>query len=265
MKYPIALSVAALLACSPVSADNKFYAGLGIGASNIKRDRPTESYTAVLTTGVVVDANDPAIIVPPTIDEPVTVELDTDLSEADIAFKAFVGWRPLDFLGIEAGWTDLGNPTGSSPAGNPDLNINTYPPPPPAGTVIPPELPVNIVDPDSRYDHEVDIDGWFVSAIAFLPFAEQWELFGKAGVLFWQANYKIQNRVAVLGSPTNVQDPNLLPAVLENDDGSGEDLLLGVGINFNPTSEVTLRGEIEYYDVFDEIVVFNFSAIYNFQ
>jgi opacity protein-like surface antigen len=216
MKTLICLLAALVLGAvsQAVLAETGLYGGLGVGGSKIETDLLTP----------LTDGGDPPSFI--------TVDFD----EYDASFKAFAGYRFLDWLGVEGGWYYLGEPDGSSSAPDPSTRITT----------------------------EIELKGWNADLVAFWRFQEQWELFGKIGVFAWNSDVSVQSRVDVAGSPSD--NPPSFDQVYRDDD-NGEDLKGGVGINYLHDDHLALRSEFEYFDVDNTNAVWmlSFSAIWRFQ
>src|SRR6476660_3054338 len=117
-----AAAVLGLGSASAFAADNGIYLGAGIGQSK-------------------VEAGD-------SVPEVGNLEFNADAT----AYKVILGWRPLDWLAVEANYIDLGS-------GDDDV----------LGEKI-----------------ESDIDGFTVSALGFLPVGPV-DLFARVGVIDWDA------------------------------------------------------------------------------
>ena len=123
------LSLVAILAVAAVpaaAADNGFYVGASIGGSSIE----------------VTDFDDDFG--------------DLDFSDGDFAYKLFAGYRFMSFLGVEAGYVDLGSP---SDAVGHDIDV------------------------------EIGVDGWDAFAVGFLPIGPV-DVFAKLGLISWDANIR---------------------------------------------------------------------------
>lgn len=126
----LALSATLLLLGSgfATAADNGVYLGGSIGRANVD------------------------------VDEDLGFELDSD----DNGFKAIVGIRPLDFLGFELNYVDLGNPQ----------------------------------DTVGGFDIEADTSGIDAFVVGFLPLPFM-DLFAKAGLVSWDSKVSVDGvRVA---------------------------------------------------------------------
>jgi OOP family OmpA-OmpF porin len=85
------------------------------------------------------------------------------------------------------------------------------------------------MDGGSPSDHgfDVDINGWDLALLGKWPVNEQFDLFAKLGVVWWDAE------AAGFG------------------DDSGEDLLYGFGIGYHFSDQIAVRGEWERMDIED--------------
>jgi len=120
------IGILAVAAIPAAAADNGFYLGASIGGSSIK----------------VSDFDD---------------ELgDLNFSDGDFAYKLFAGYRLMSFLGVEAGYVDLGSP---SDAVGDDINV------------------------------KIGVDGWDAFAVGFLPIGPV-DVFAKLGLISWDANIR---------------------------------------------------------------------------
>jgi OOP family OmpA-OmpF porin len=203
------LALAAIAAANSAAvAETGLYGGLGIGGSKIEADF------------ALSDGEDTFAI---------------DFDEYDVSFKAFAGYRLLDWLAVEGGWYYLGEPDGSAAA----------------------------VDPSTRITTEIELDGWVADAVAFWRFQEQWELFGKVGVISWNSDVTVQSKVDANNSPSG--NPPVADTVF-SDDENGEDIKYGAGVNYLHDDNLALRGEFEYFDIdgTDAVWLLSFSAIWRF-
>lgn len=194
-------------------AETGLYGGLGVGGTKISADVDTQ---------FVDDAVPPNQIV-------------VDFDEYDASFKAFAGYRFLDWLAVEGGWYYLGKPDGSAA----------------------------FVDPSTRIDTEIELKGWNADLVAFWRFQEQWEVFGKVGAFFWESDGSVRSKVDASGSPSG-NPPGSNQIVFS--DENGEDIKGGVGIQYLHDDNLALRGEFEYFDVddTDDVWLVSFSAIWRF-
>ena len=120
------VAILAVAAIPAAAADNGLYVGASIGGSSIK-----------------------------------VSEFDEELGElnfsgGDFAYKLFAGYRFMSFLGVEAGYVDLGSPNDS--VGD-DINAR------------------------------IGVDGWDAFAVGFLPIGPV-DVFAKLGLVSWDANIR---------------------------------------------------------------------------
>jgi OOP family OmpA-OmpF porin len=130
-KYLLGLMVILVAAAVPASAvENGFYIGGSIGGSSLE----------------VRDVDD---------------ELgDLRFSDGDTAYKLFAGFRFLNFLAVEAGYVDLGDPS--------DI--------------------VGEVE-GSPIELQIGVKGWDAFAVGLLPIGPV-DLFAKVGVVSWDADIR---------------------------------------------------------------------------
>jgi outer membrane protein with beta-barrel domain len=115
----------------------------------------------------------------------------------DTGYKVFAGFTLFKFFALEASYVDLGTPEDTI-----------------AGTEI-----------------SVDATGWDVYAVGILPLGKHFEIFGKAGIIVWDAE------TSVTGSAD------------ESDDGN--DPAYGAGVAFKFGEHIALRLEYERFDISD--------------
>jgi OOP family OmpA-OmpF porin len=130
--------------------------------------------------------------------------------DSDTGWKLFAGYKFMPYLAVEGSYTDLGKASASS--------------------VI--TAPVS-----GSANVEAEASTWAISALGIWPVAPRFELYGRLGFHFWDAD--------VSGSGT-------AGSVSESDDGT--DLLYGVGANFDITPQLGVRGEWERYELDDSDV-----------
>ncbi|MFQ5878159.1 MAG: outer membrane beta-barrel protein [Acidobacteriota bacterium] len=122
------------------------------------------------------------------------ITLDAD----DLGYKVFAGFRMLKFLGFEASYVDLGRPDDSSSGLTLDLEGN----------------------------------GWDVFAVGVLPLGERLELFGKAGLVYWDIEGTLSDGTSVLSR-----------------DDSGIEVAYGLGAGFRFGEHLTFRLERESFEI----------------
>ncbi len=76
-----------------------------------------------------------------------------------------------------------------------------------------------------------EITGFGAQIVGAFPVSDQVELFGKFGFISWEEDFTVG------GFGTSSDD--------------GEDLTYGIGVTFNVSEQVSIRGEWEFYDIAD--------------
>ena len=132
----------------------------------------------------------------------------------DFGWKIFGVYMFNENWGIEGGYIDLGKPDDA-------INI--------AGVGS-----VNV---------EVDANGFELFGVGSFPVSTNVDLFGKAGVIFWDAD--LSANVAGTG-------------IDDSDDGT--DFALGVGGRWNASDQFSLRGEWEWFNIDDADSVWMLSV-----
>ncbi len=133
-----------------------------------------------------------------------------DFDESDTGFNFYGAFRANENLAVEFAYTDFGKQEG-----------RYY-----------------------GYDASVEVTGLSVSAVGFLPVSDNVDLFGKIGLMSWDADVG-------LGPYTG------------DDDGS--DLLFGFGATFYLSDQFALRGAWEFVDLDEgELDMLSISAQVNF-
>lgn len=117
-----------------------------------------------------------------------------DFSNDATAYKIYGGWG-MKFFGIEASYVDLGSPS----------------------------------DSDGGVDVEVDTTAYDAFVKGNLPIGKHFEIFGKAGIVYWNA------------------DTNVSGSGSESD--SGNDMVYGAGVAFKFGEHLAVRGEYERFDI----------------
>lgn len=130
----------------------------------------------------------------------------------------------------------------------------------------PPPGPVSAIS-SSAWSVELPTKTYSAFAIGLLPFGtdDAFEGFIKLGVVNWETQARAGE--VIVGNFVPVKPP-LVPAtnapISKKLDGT--DVAGGIGMSFNHSSGVTIRSELEYYDLtdFDLSAVLSMSVIYNF-
>jgi len=129
--------------------------------------------------------------------------------DTDTGWKLFAGYRFMKYLAVEGAYTNFGEATAHS-----------------------------IITPPGTVDTTLEAEAWTVSALGILPLGDQFSLFARLGVNFWNVDI---SAVGTGGGTT--------AAVSDDDDGT--DMVYGVGAAYSFTNNLSVRGEWERYD-FDD-------------
>jgi hypothetical protein len=150
-----------------------------------------------------------------------TLELQQEplnISGGDFSYKFLGGYRfPRAFLpwginiGFEAAWVDLGEVDEDAPGANLSLAVDGF---------------------------EGYLVGWF-------PMSRSFELFGKAGVYAWDAQFAVNG---------TVEDKN-----------DGTDIALAVGVAYQTGGQLGFQLELEGYDLFERALMATASVLYQFK
>ncbi len=189
----------------------------------------------------------------------------TSFNESAIASKFFAGYRILKYLAIEGGYFDF-HDMDDQPCVLFDATGQCS------------NLPGQLPDlPSERvWTVDVPLDGWTAYAVGMLPFNETVEGFFKVGAVNWKAlpsgHERIVGVIVPCPDPNDPQCGNLGSPVAppqnqpEYSRFEGTDLALGIGVNFNTESGISVRTEAEWYDIgiADRTWMLSLSVIYNF-
>lgn len=144
-------------------------------------------------------------------------DFNLDFDDEDTAWSAFAGVQATEMFGIEASYNDLGSFSDSREFDLTQTNV------------------------------DAELTGYDVMGVVKLPLGPL-KLFGKAGVVFWDAE------------ATAEVFPPLGPGFSVREDDDGNDLAFGGGLEFTLTPSFSLRGEVEYFDIEDTEEVWFASA-----
>ncbi len=120
-----------------------------------------------------------------------------DFDAQDTGYKLFANYTFAKYLGIEGGYVDFGEPS----------------------------------DNFAGMNGVIDAKGWSLYGVGALPLGDSVEIFGKAGVISWDAD--------------SIIDGQLVGA----DDGN--DLALGIGATWNINERLGVRAEYDWFDIPD--------------
>lgn len=141
-----------------------------------------------------------------------------NVSASDFAYKIFAGyrlpqiWLPWDIsIGLDAAYVDLGE-------GN---------------------------DGQLGGQFGLELDGWDVSAVGFLPITSRFDVFGKLGIYVWDATLTANNTLL--------------------DEDSGSDVSYGIGLAYQTGGQWAAQVELEGYEVLDGALTGSVSVTYQFK
>jgi OOP family OmpA-OmpF porin len=189
-----------LFSFNVLAQETGFYAGGSIGYSNFGDDagEDVQDIESILASSGIT-----------------TTSITSDLDDTDIGWKFFGGYMVNDYLGLEAGYVDLGETSL-------DLDITALVPP--SATPV----TVNTVA-------AVGVDGFTLNGVLAYPVNEQFDVFAKGGAFFWSADLDVEATASGF------------PPETFSDDDSGTDFTFGVGGRFYYNEYISLRAEWERY------------------
>lgn len=139
----------------------------------------------------------------------------SSVDDTDTSWKLFIGHKFNRNFAIEGSYNDLGESTADT------VVIDAPPPPVGFGT--------------GTLNQTVEAWTLGVAAVGILPLGYNFDLFGKAGVHYWDAEWTV-----------NANLTNLSGSVTEDDNGT--DLFYGIGAAYNFTERLALRAEWELFE-----------------
>lgn len=148
-----------------------------------------------------------------------------EADDTGTAFKLFAGYQFSRWFSLEASLADLGDVRA-------DLSGRTR---------------VEGVRIDGNADIDLSIKGIGLDAILTAPITPRFSIFGRLGVLAWDADATATARgtLSLGGQSFGIED------VTETASDSGADVAVGAGIRFGLTEQVHLRAEFTHYEVVD--------------
>jgi opacity protein-like surface antigen len=193
MKLKAALIAAsALVAGAAVADDNGFYVGAGVGGGHVSI--PTSKVTNTILDGFDYYGYP--------LDS-----LSTNSSNTTIMWSAFVGYRFMKYVAVEAGYLDTGSTSYT-------LHGST--------TVFDTSLDQNVSVP-IKANFDWGATGWPVSVLGIWPVNDNWEVFGRVGGYFGdvKGNYRL-----------SLTDPNSgeVFSSKAHDSSSSSEFLYGAGV-----------------------------------
>ena len=136
-------------------------------------------------------------------------------SGTDFGWKVFAGFDFNPFIAIEGGYMDLGSPS--------DQGLS------------------------------LDLTGWDVALLGKFPVSQQFDIFAKIGVVWWQATGHVNGCYYYYCPYYGVTD-------------NGSDLLYGAGVGLHLSDQLGVRGEWERMDIqnTNRADLWTISLIYKF-
>jgi len=141
------------------------------------------------------------------------------------AFKLFAGYQFAPWFSLEASVADLGDVSAT-------LSGRTR---------------VDGVRIDGNADIELSLKGIGLDAILTAPLTPRFSIFGRLGVLAWDAEATASARGTLTLGGQSFGIENVTDRASE----SGADVAVGAGIRFGLTEQVHLRAEFTHYEVVD--------------
>ena len=257
--------IALLLVPALVDAKDKekwsdgFYIGIGVGGGRIDADLDE----------IGLDLPPPPAGTGETI-------VSNSYNDTALAYKIFAGYRFIDYFAIEGGYfsfeesderfcfiDDLTGECANSRFTTPaELEM--------------PTADSSIVS-STQWEVNIPLDGATFFGVGIFPISDRFEFFGKVGAVVWEMDGYARERVVggfVDTSPPNDNQQGFPPGNprvsigpgQRNTDDSGTDFAGGLGFNFNSETNITIRTEMEYFDIpkTNDVWFLSLSAIYNF-
>jgi OOP family OmpA-OmpF porin len=194
MKFKAALIAAsALVAGTAVADNNGFYAGAGVGWSQISLPE-SDITNSILSESAA--AGTPL------------AAWSAKTNNSDIMWSVFAGYRIMKYVAVEAGYLDTGTATYTG-NGTTDLII------PPA--TVPETFPV-------KANIDFQATGWPVSVLGIWPINGNWDVFGRVGGFF--GNVKENARVTIIDTTTGATGVGKA-----HNSASSSEFLYGVGVD----------------------------------
>jgi OOP family OmpA-OmpF porin len=147
-----------------------------------------------------------------------------DFDGSDLGFKVFGGYQFLKWLAVEAEYIDGGEPDDNYDSGDEQLSLS------------------------------VGVTGFVGSAVGILPIGESFNVFGKLGFIYWDAD----GHGDIKSSGSEVEKVNV------GDDGT--DFAWGVGGSWNFSDTFGLRAEYQGFELsnFDSVDFASASFVWRF-
>ena len=154
--------------------------------------------------------------------------------DTDTVLRLFGGYQFNDFFALEAGYVDLGELA---------LDIST-------------NVANSLGTINAAGTANADVSGINLTGSLMLPVHERVSLFGRLGVLAWQADItgSVSGTVTSAGRRVGISETL-------STDASGADLSYGFGALFGVTDTVSIRGNFSRYEIAD-INVFSIDVVF---
>jgi opacity protein-like surface antigen len=139
--------------------------------------------------------------------------------DSDIGYQAAFGYRFARYIALELGLVQYGELTSELTA---DVDL--------------PDDTLGFVP--ARFDYAFKVGGPLISAVGILPLGEKIELYGRLGFLFASVKREFTSRI------------NGQRGLSYSASGDSQDVVYGVGVNFNINQAYAIRAE---YQVLDDV------------
>ena len=139
--------------------------------------------------------------------------------DSDLGFQAAFGYRFARYIAMELGLVQYGELTSELTA---DVDL--------------PEDTEGFVP--ARFDYAFKVGGPLISAVGILPLGDKFEVYGRVGFLFASVEREFTSRI------------NGQRGLSYSANGDSQDLVYGVGMNFNINQAYAIRAE---YQILDDV------------
>jgi len=247
----------AALALAPGMATAGAYLGIGVGGARIE--------STLGDMGVLPQIESDRI-------GPGGIGANPDFGSSQVGLQLVAGWMFTPNVGVEVGYVDFGTAEQSyllpkSPLlDDPDVpNIPDGPDNPDRCEEFDNnQIPTDRGCQDRQWNVEDQTTGFQAFLVGSYPLNESFDLYGKLGGIYWEADYQGLERSQVVtggGPPLGPQNEPV-----KNDD-DGFDLAAGFGVNLKTDSPFSVRADFTYYAIQNTDVVWTleFVALYSFQ
>jgi OmpA-OmpF porin, OOP family len=143
-------------------------------------------------------------------------EVGTD--DSDIGYQAAFGYRFARYIALELGLVQYGELTSELSA---DVDLGD------GNGFVP-----------ARFEYSFKVGGPLISAVGLLPLGEKFELYGRLGFLFASVEREFSSRI------------NGQRGLSYSANGDSQDVVYGVGVNFNINPAYAVRAE---YQILDDV------------